>query len=41
MSLLARFGMAVSFRAPFAMYSTRDEIDYLAQALLKAQDFLS
>ena len=41
MPLLARFGLTASCRASFAMYNTRDEIDYLAQALLKAQDFLS
>src|SRR5579883_3490891 len=39
MPLLARFGLTASCRASFAMYNTRDEIDCLAQALRKAQDF--
>ncbi len=41
MPLLARYGLTASCRASFAMYNTRDEIDCLAQALLKAQDFFS
>ncbi len=41
MPLLARYGLTASCRASFAMYNTRDEIDCLARALLKAQDFLS
>ena len=41
MPLLARYGATASCRASFAMYNTRDEIDCLARALLKAQDFLS
>jgi cysteine desulfurase/selenocysteine lyase len=28
-------------RASFAMYNTREEIDHLAQALVKAQDMFS
>jgi cysteine desulfurase/selenocysteine lyase len=39
MPLLARFGLTATCRASFAMYNTRDEIDCLAQALRKAQDF--
>jgi cysteine desulfurase/selenocysteine lyase len=39
MPLLARFGVTATCRASFAMYNTRDEIDCLVQALLKAQDF--
>jgi cysteine desulfurase/selenocysteine lyase len=31
--------LTASCRASFAMYNTRDEIDCLAQALRKAQDF--
>ena len=41
MPLLARFGLTASCRASFAMYNTREEVDCLAQALLKAQDFFA
>jgi len=41
MPLLARFGVTASCRASFAMYNTREEVDCLAQALIKAQDFLA
>ncbi|HML07700.1 MAG TPA: cysteine desulfurase [Xanthobacteraceae bacterium] len=41
MPLLARFGVSASCRASFAMYNTRAEVDCLAQALLKAQDFFA
>jgi cysteine desulfurase/selenocysteine lyase len=41
MPLLTRFGVTATCRASFAMYNTRDEIDCLAQALRKAQDFFS
>ncbi len=41
MPLLARFGVTATCRASFAMYNTREEIDCLAQALLKAQEFFS
>jgi cysteine desulfurase / selenocysteine lyase len=41
MPLLARFGLTASCRASLAMYNTREEIDCLAQALLKAQDFFT
>src|SRR5580692_6278449 len=41
MPLLSRFGVSATCRASFAMYNTRDEIDVLAQALLKAQAFFS
>jgi cysteine desulfurase/selenocysteine lyase len=40
MPLLARFGVTATCRASFAMYNTRDEVDCLAQALLKAQNLL-
>jgi cysteine desulfurase/selenocysteine lyase len=40
MPLLARFGLTASCRASFAMYNTRDEVDCLAQAILKAQSLL-
>lgn len=38
--LLARFGVTSTCRASFALYNTRDEVDILADALIKAQDFL-
>jgi cysteine desulfurase/selenocysteine lyase len=41
MPLLTRFGLTASCRASFAMYNTRDEVDLLAQALIKAQDILA
>ncbi len=37
MPLLKRFGVTATCRASFAMYNTREEIDSLVQALLKAQ----
>jgi len=37
MPLLARFGVTSSCRASFALYNTREEIDRLAEALVKAQ----
>ena len=41
MPLLARFGVTATCRASFAMYNTRDEVDVLAQALVKAQEFFT
>ena len=41
MPLLNRFGVTATCRASFAMYNTRDEIDCLAQALVKAQAFFA
>jgi cysteine desulfurase/selenocysteine lyase len=41
MPLLTRFGLSASCRASFAMYNTREEVDTLAQALIKAQDFFA
>jgi cysteine desulfurase/selenocysteine lyase len=41
MPLLTRFGLTASCRASFAMYNTRDEVDLLAQALIKAQDIFA
>jgi cysteine desulfurase/selenocysteine lyase len=41
MPLLARFGVASSCRASFALYNTRSEIDRLAEALIKAQEFFA
>jgi cysteine desulfurase/selenocysteine lyase len=41
MPLLARFGVTATCRASFGMYNTRAEIDTLAAALVKAQQFFS
>jgi cysteine desulfurase/selenocysteine lyase len=41
MPLLARFGLSATCRASFAMYNTTDEVDALAEALVKAQDFFA
>ncbi|MBC8049431.1 MAG: cysteine desulfurase [Chitinophagales bacterium] len=39
--LLARFGVTATCRASFAMYNTIDEVDALADALIKVQDILA
>jgi cysteine desulfurase/selenocysteine lyase len=39
--LLNRFGTTATCRASFALYNTEQEIDTLAEALLKAQDLFS
>src|ERR1700744_4598883 len=41
MPLLTRFGVTATCRASFGLYNTREEADILAQALRKAQEFLS
>jgi cysteine desulfurase / selenocysteine lyase len=41
MPLLARYGLTATCRASFALYNTRDEIDSLAHALIKAQDIFA
>jgi cysteine desulfurase/selenocysteine lyase len=41
MPLLARFGVSATCRASFGLYNTRDEVDELAQALIKAQGFFA
>jgi cysteine desulfurase/selenocysteine lyase len=41
MPLLARFGVTATCRASFALYNTRSEVDCLADALIKAQDFFA
>ena len=35
--LLTRFGVTSTCRASFAMYNTMEEVDKLAEALLKAE----
>jgi len=41
MPLLARYGVTATCRASFALYNTRDEVDTLADSLVKAQDFFA
>jgi cysteine desulfurase / selenocysteine lyase len=41
MPLLERFGVTATCRASFALYNTHDEVDALARALTKAQEFFS
>jgi cysteine desulfurase/selenocysteine lyase len=38
---LNRYSLTASCRASFAMYNTREEVDVLAEALLKAQDLFA
>ena len=39
--LMERLGVTATCRASFAMYSTRAEVDVLAEALIKAHDFFA
>lgn len=41
MPLLNRIGVTATCRASFALYNTKDEVDALARALVKAQEFFS
>jgi cysteine desulfurase / selenocysteine lyase len=41
MPLLARYGLTATCRASFALYNTREEVDVLARALVKAQDLFA
>ena len=41
MPLLARFGVTATCRASFALYNTQAEVDRLAEALIKAQEFFT
>jgi cysteine desulfurase/selenocysteine lyase len=41
MPLLARYGITASCRASFALYNTREEVDSLVSALVKAQDIFA
>jgi cysteine desulfurase/selenocysteine lyase len=41
MPLLARFGETATCRASFGLYNTRDEVDALADALIRAQNLFS
>jgi cysteine desulfurase/selenocysteine lyase len=41
MPLLARYGVTATCRASFALYNTREEVDVLAQALIKAESLFA
>jgi cysteine desulfurase/selenocysteine lyase len=41
MPLLERFNVTATCRASFGMYNTRDEVDHLAQALIKARELFA
>jgi cysteine desulfurase/selenocysteine lyase len=41
MPLLERFGVSATCRASFALYNTREEVDSLVRALVKAQEFFA
>lgn len=41
MPLLARYGLTATCRASFALYNTREEVDALANALIKARDIFA
>ncbi|MBI3435174.1 MAG: cysteine desulfurase [Proteobacteria bacterium] len=41
MPLLARYGLTATCRASFGLYNTRDEVDRLADALVKTQEFFA
>ncbi len=41
MPLLERFGITATCRASFALYNTHEEVDVLARALTKAQEFFT
>jgi len=41
MPLLSRFGVSATCRASLALYNTREEMDCLAHALIRAQEFFA
>ncbi|HJZ20970.1 MAG TPA: aminotransferase class V-fold PLP-dependent enzyme, partial [Bradyrhizobium sp.] len=41
MPLLERFNVTATCRASFGMYNTREEVDHLAKALIKARELFS
>jgi cysteine desulfurase/selenocysteine lyase len=41
MPLLARYGLTATCRASFALYNTREEVDALTRALIKAKDLFA
>ena len=41
MPLLARYGVTATCRPSFALYNTKDEVDTLAESMVKAQEFFA
>jgi cysteine desulfurase/selenocysteine lyase len=41
MPLLERFGVSATCRASFALYNTHDEVDHLADALIRARELFA
>jgi Fe-S cluster assembly ATPase SufC len=41
MPLLARYGVTPTCRASFALYNTKDEVDTLAESMVKAREFFA
>jgi Fe-S cluster assembly ATPase SufC len=41
MPLLARYGVTATCRASFALYNTKDEVDTLAESMVKAREFFA
>jgi cysteine desulfurase / selenocysteine lyase len=39
--LLERYGVTANCRASFALYNTKDEVDTLAQSIVKAREFFA
>jgi len=39
MPLLARYSVTATCRASFALYNTKDEVDTLAESMVKAREF--
>jgi len=39
--LLARYGVTATCRASFALYNTKDEVDTLAESMVKAREFFA
>ena len=41
MPLLARYGVTATCRASFALYNTKNEVDTLAESMVKAREFFA
>ena len=41
MPLLARYGVTATCRMSFALYNTKDEVDTLAESMIKAREFFA
>jgi len=39
--LLARYGVTATCRASFALYDMKDEVDMLAESMVKAREFFA